>query len=520
MRVPPSRKFEALLQVYTEAAFVIDSEGCYREVIKGTGGVESQYEAAEELEGQRLHDVFDASTADRFLTTVRDVVASGDAESLEYDLNVDGETRWFEAAVAPIPAAGSEPDAVIWAVSDVTDRKVRDQALTSLHATATRLAVSESVEAVCRETIRAAETILSFDQSVIALERDGILEVAATSNELAPDDTRAIPVGEGIAGRTFERGETMLVDDVREYGIDRRQSPHRSVLSLAIGSHGNFQAVSRERGAFDETDVELAELLIAQVDATLTRLHHEAQLRAQNERLDEFASIVSHDLRNPLSVAMGYLRLAREEADSENLERVDQAHERMESLIDDLLTIARSDEDLGATEGVDLQTLCWACWEAVETRGATLEVTTTRTVEADPRRLRQLFENLFRNCVEHGSTSNRRQSGDSVEHGSTGSRPEADDSPEHGGDAVTVRVGDVADGFYVEDDGPGVDEADRPGLFEAGYTTKPHGTGFGLYIVGRVAASHGWAYEVTDGRDGGARFVFTGLDDDGTESTE
>ena len=95
---------------------------------------------------------------------------------------------------------------------------------------------------------------------------------------------------------------------------------------------------------------------------------------------------------------------------------------------------------------------------------------TDRTFRGDPGRLRQLFENLFRNAVEHGSTSppsDARE--DAVEHGSTSSRPPADDTgtargseqsvadaPDDGDGGATVTVGTLEGGFYVADDGPGI----------------------------------------------------------------
>jgi signal transduction histidine kinase len=178
-------------------------------------------------------------------------------------------------------------------------------------------------------------------------------------------------------------------------------------------------------------------------------------------------------------------------------------------------------------ESVELAALARSCWDHVETDGATLVVETTRTVRADPTRLRQLLTNLFRNSVEHGSTTHRSHArDDSVEHGSTNSRLEADDSVEHGstddrtaeppgdsveraGGAVTVTLGDLENGFYVADDGPGIPAAERERVFERGYSRKTDGTGFGLDIVRDVAASHGWQVTVTDGTAGGARFEFS-----------
>ena len=249
------------------------------------------------------------------------------------------------------------------------------------------------------------------------------------------------------------------------------------------------------------------------------RKRREEALRRKNERLEEFASIVSHDLRNPLNVAQGRLDLAREEYDSEHLEVVANAHERMAALIDDLLTLARDGEGVEETERVPLRELAEVCWEGVETAAASLRIETDRTIRADRSRLRQLVENLMRNSVEHG----RSRDGDTVSRDdensetefsnhSTSSRAEPGDAVVHAGEDVTVTVGDVEGGFYVADDGRGIPESDRETVFETGYTTSDDGTGFGLEIVEAVATAHGWDVRVTDAAGGGARFEFTGVD--------
>jgi signal transduction histidine kinase len=234
--------------------------------------------------------------------------------------------------------------------------------------------------------------------------------------------------------------------------------------------------------------------------------------------------VVSHDLRSPLSVAAGRLELARGECDSDHLDAVANAHDRMEALVDDLLELARQGEPVGETEPVALGETLGACWDGVATADSTLRVETDGRIRADPGRFRQLVENLYRNSVEHGSTSSRTGSGDTVEHGSTGNRTVSDDSVEHGSTGsrpeadnardVTVTVGELDDGsgLYVEDDGPGIDPDDRETVFEAGYTTDSEGTGFGLSIVAEVAEAHGWTVAVTDGTDGGARFEITGVE--------
>ena len=250
------------------------------------------------------------------------------------------------------------------------------------------------------------------------------------------------------------------------------------------------------------------------------RREREETLRRQNERLDEFASIVSHDLRNPLSVAEGYVDLARETGDADSLEKAADAIDRMDELVGDLLSLAREGRSVGETEPVSLSEVAREAWESVDTANATLSVESDATLDANRTRLRELFENVFRNSVEHGSTSSRAEPDDSVEHGSTGSRTGSGDSVEHECDSpdepLRVRVGagtlrdddgEPVSGFYVEDDGVGLpEEVDR--VFESGFTTDESGTGLGLAISERIAEAHGWTAHALAGADGGARFEF------------
>lgn len=208
----------------------------------------------------------------------------------------------------------------------------------------------------------------------------------------------------------------------------------------------------------------------------------EAALRRQNERLEEFARLVSHDLRNPLNVAQMSLETIDAD-DDEALDRATRALERMDALVEDVLTLSRTEAPLDEVERVDLGAVTGAAWETLSTRDATLVVDTDRTVEADRSRLLRALENLLGNAVAHGP------------------------------DDVTVVVGDCEGGFFVADDGPGVPPAERDRVFESGYSTAEHGTGLGLDIVRDAMRAHGWAVDVTDSTDGGARFEVRGIDD-------
>ena len=272
-----------------------------------------------------------------------------------------------------------------------------------------------------------------------------------------------------------------------------------------------FQSSEKERGTFPlvradgdrriveyaaTTDIVPGRHLSVLRDIT-EREERKRELQRQNERLEAFASTVSHDLRNPLNILQGSLQFAEETGDPEHFERCKRACDRMDRLIDEVLTLARSGEAVAELEPIDLDRLAAHAWETVDTGDATLRIETDRTIEGDESQLRQLLENLFRNAVEHGSEDGQTGPDD---HGQTGS-------------TVTIVVGDLDAGFYVEDDGSGIPDDQRDEVFEMGYSTEDDGTGFGLSIVEQIAESHGWEVTVTTGTDeGGARFEVTGVE--------
>ncbi|MFB6235868.1 MAG: nitrogen regulation protein NR(II) [Halopenitus sp.] len=213
------------------------------------------------------------------------------------------------------------------------------------------------------------------------------------------------------------------------------------------------------------------------------RKAREREIKRQNERLENFASIVSHDLRNPLNVAQGYLDLLKEDVDRDEVHLVDNALDRMETLITELLELARSKEEGGETEEVSLDDVATDAWRAVSTADAVLSTPADSvTLIANGSRLQQLFENLFRNAIEHGGTD------------------------------VKITVAKIPDGFSVADSGSGIPSETREQIFEAGFTTHQRGTGFGLSIVKQIVEGHDWEIQVTESDEGGAQFDVTGID--------
>jgi PAS domain S-box-containing protein len=375
-------------------------------------------------------------------------------------------------------------------------------------------------------------------------------------------DGRITYVNEALESMTGYDAETLVGEHMRllvtESGVERSERLIRDLL--ADGGRTN-DTVEHDIVCADGTRVR-CENHIALLPAddgfagtagalrdVTARKERERELERKNERLEGFASVVSHDLRNPLQVARGNLDRARGRLDDESgrLRQVDEALDRIDAIVDDVLTLAREGTDLADPSTVSVADTAHSAWESVDTRGCRLSVETDLTVDADETRLQRLFENLFRNAVEHGSTSPRShphedaaegasasgaRAGEPVEpaptpsrrddegSGTTGGEPTARDG---GGSAVRVRVGDDAEegadatAFFVEDDGPGVPVGERERVFETGYSTSEAGTGFGLDIVETIAAAHGWAVGLDDGDLGGAR-VRVSLDPGDAES--
>jgi len=298
-------------------------------------------------------------------------------------------------------------------------------------------------------------------------------------------DGKIMHTPEDVLGKTYfdlytvDMAERATADNER---IMETGEPLRGEEKHVQPPHGSDLWFSTNKAPWYDDDGRLQGIVGVTVDITEQK-RRERELDRQNQRLEEFAGILSHDLRNPLNVAEGRLDLYRQTGEESELDVIAKMHGRIGAIIDDVLDYAREGSRVEETEWFDGATVAARAWGSVDTGAATLEQEWTYAIEADPDRLARLFENCFRNSAEHG------------------------------GEAVTVRVGtlDEDPGFYVEDDGPGIGLDDPETVFERGVTTDDDGTGFGLAIVREIADAHGWDVAVAESDAGGARFEFTGV---------
>lgn len=249
-----------------------------------------------------------------------------------------------------------------------------------------------------------------------------------------------------------------------------------SAVIPEIGDASEREAISINGNTYDVTrsQVERRGRRIGEVvlmrDITDLK-EREEELEMANERLERFADVVSHDLRNPLTIAKGNLEIIRDNEDvpEERVESIENAHSRMQTMIEDVLSMARGGEP--ETAEVETEKVAREAWGNVDTQDAELRIMESTTLESDRDGLLRIFENLFRNSVEHG------------------------------GESVTVEVGGTeTGGFYVQDDGSGFDNPE--GAFES----LSDSTGLGMWIVNDISEAHGWS--VTAENRNGARVTF------------
>jgi len=402
----------------------------------------------------------------------------------------DGKERVLSVSGAPI-MDGPSVESVVFSLTDITDRQRRERRLKKLHRATRELYDAGSKQEVAQIVSDRAEAILDFDLNGVHYydEQAGGLRPAAVSDRTHRVANKLVTFDRGIAWEAFQAGEVRRYGDIRD--ADEIYDPETDVQSglyFPLGEYGILLASSTELNDFDETDVSLGQLLAENAKSALDGVKREALLRErtqkltkQNEQLDAFAQTITHDLRNPMQVLRGTLDGVRQTTDIEHLNRGYRALDRMETLIDDVLTLAQQGQLIDDTETVSLAALAHECWDVLETSEAELVVENDIQFEADRGRVRQILENLFANSVAHA------------------------------GNDVTVTVDTLSDGFLIRDNGPGIDPIERDQIFSDGYTSTGSGTGFGLAIVKQISDAHDWTLTVTQSPSEGAQFEFTNV---------
>jgi PAS domain S-box-containing protein len=496
------RRLQTVYERITDGFFGVDADWTYTYV--NEAGADLVDRRRDALVGETVWNAFPDLADSPFGAALRDAMES--QETITVEEYYPPHDAWYDVRVYP------SADGISIYFQDVTERKRERQ---ELEARARQQAVVAKLGrvALSREPLASL-----FDRAVEAVAATLDVPYAGVFEHRPNEAEFVLRAGEGwekgqvgestiAAGTNAQMGYTLR--SATPISVEDLRAEDRFDGSALLAEHGVVSGISVIVGAaddpwgvlgvhapdsrsFGEDDVNFVESVANVLGNAIESRERKRALERQNDRLEEFVGVVSHDIRNPLNVAQGRTALAREECDSAHIDDVADALDQCQILIDDLLALAREGDRVGDVEPVALADAVARCWRTVETAGATLVVETEGTVPADPNRLEQLLTNLLQNAADHGGDGRTQSCG-------------------RGDAGVTITVGDLDDGFYVADDGPGIPSADRERVFEAGYSTADAGTGFGLNIVREIVEAHGWTVAVADSEAGGARFEITGV---------
>lgn len=332
----------------------------------------------------------------------------------------------------------------------------------------------------------------SFEYRVL-VERDDEGNYVAVAAPLDEIDTAVARVVRTV---TFGGVTVLVVAGLASWWLIRRglRPVDRMVDTAAAIAGGDLS----RRVAGGDPRTELGRLGVA-LNEMLGQIEQGVDERVRNEeRLRRFVADAAHELRTPLTSVRGYAELYRQGAlaDAGDLTkamgRIEAEGGRMARLVDDLLLLARLDRQLALEcEPVDLGDVAREAVEdfAVVEPGhpVTTEIAGAAVVTGDAVRLRQVFDNLLANVRVH--------------------------TPAGTAVRVSVRTDRGQAVVAVEDDGPGVAEADRARVFERFWRGDPSrvrktgGTGLGLAIVASLVEAHAGTVELASGDGRGATFT-------------
>ncbi len=441
----------------------------------------------EEIIGMNAFELVHPDDMDPAAETFSRVVSNPAEEFVEEfrAKDKDGSWVWLEVRGKNL-IEDTMIDGILVDARDITKRKKYEDNLAILTESLPELFLSETQPKILDMGLDIAAEIAPAAEFVIYLVEadEQLVPVSASGSSENSMPTISLSSA-GVLEEAMDTSNTTRMDLRKKLDSTlASELPIDQGFGIPIEDRGVVLVSSNGTSSVTDEQLSLLELMSTTLASALNYLDwknrvesREEMVTAQNKRLEEFTSIVSHDLRNPLNIAQGRLELAREEVTHEHLDAVDEAHSRMITLIDDLLALAKHGDAVIEPEPVDLERIAQLAWTEVGDTDVELIIEESVTeLEADSTQLRQLFINLFQNAIEHGEEMN------------------------------TITIGQLPTGFFVEDNGTGIPADERDKVFRAGYSTTSDGTGFGLRIVESVANAHNWDVSVKNGSDGGARF--------------
>ncbi len=356
--------------------------------------------------------------------------------------------------------------------------KTNKRRIQKLHEIGARLESCYDKNEIYDLTIQAAEDILDFDICEISVPDEGEMKPVAISSGHLEKSPEPLPMEESIAGKTMLEDRSFLIQEVEESEkANPTSDQYNSAISVPVGEHAVFQAVSLDKNNFDEEDLELLELLINHTTEALER----TEMMSREEFLH---SLLRHDVGNKTQIAKGYLELMRNKYEDEDfIDKTIDAINRTQEIIDKINQIRKvgRKEELGKINVKNVLDSVLSEYDTqLKEHEVEVRVEGSDSVVKGNVLLEEFFSNMIENSIRHS-----------------------------GCEVIRIDIQDEEDRCLCiyEDDGKGLSDGEKDKIFERGYKKGDKaGSGLGMFLVKEIVESFNGSIKVKDSDMGGVRF--------------
>ncbi|WP_255169264.1 PAS domain-containing protein [Natrononativus amylolyticus] len=458
-------RFRALLDASSDVVYRMSHDWSQMQYLEGQDFIANIQEPTSDWLEKYIHP----DDRERVTEAIDEAIRTKSTFELEHRVDqVDGTVGWTFSRAVPMLDDGGNIVEWIGMASDITEEKNRERdlerALDLLEKT--ELIADVGGWEIDPDTMDVFWTDHIFDLLEVPDDEEPPLEEAL---DMYHEDDQ--PVVEGAVENALDSGEPFDVEvRIRTASDEIRWLRLQGVPEIDDGDTVSFRGAAQDITEQVERERKLEETI--------------DQLEESNERLESLASMIAHELRNPVAIGQIYSQRLPAETAPEAVDYVVEAFDRIENIVDVLLVLTHGRETVGERTPVSLVNVVQDAWDEVDAPDATLHVDIDGEIRGDQTYLQHLFRNLLENAVQHGGAD------------------------------VTVQVGGGSNEFFVADDGSGIPAENRDDVFKSGFTTTADegGTGLGLAFVRELADLYGWSCAVSESAAGGARIEFQDVD--------
>lgn len=438
---------QSLINAIPDTILVIDKDGTYLDILCGNESL--LVKPFQELMGKNLSEFLTPELTTACMNVIRDSLVGNDIKYLQYELEINGKMRYFEARITPVYF-----EQVLFIIRDTTDGVQKRQEI--------------------QEKEEWFSTIFNVSRDGMAVEMDEkIIYVNDAFVQLYGYDNKNELIGKNISVIQSEETDAMM----REFGERRLRGEPVPGVYEAKGKCRNGSEIDIEVTA-SVFEVNGKKYIIDVNRNISERKNFERRLKEQNEELqkinselDRFVYSASHDLRAPLRSMLGLVQLFRVDDDASKkedyLKRMEKSLNNLDKFIQNIINYSRNSRLELEVEEINLYELINDILEDIKYENPrTIPIyanySADFTIKSDKKRLSIVLSNLLSNALRY-------------------------QNPDRESPMVKISA-ELSDKFYfisIEDNGIGIGNEHLEKIFQMFYRAhdKKVGTGLGLYIV-------------------------------------